>query len=229
MISVHVVGGLGNQLFQLFAGAALALNTNRSICMSFHDHKRQNFNGSFYTVKEQPPVRFSDYKEADIFAYKPLPQSGNVRLHGYYQNLRYFDGRLDDIVRLLQIRHDTNVTYPGTVIHVRRTDYTTLQHLYVQLDDAYYLPSLQDLPAPYTIVTDDPNDPYVNKLSAHLHAAVRSTNTVDDFWFLSAFDNIVCANSSFSVMAAVFARRRNAGVNIRVPPKFFHSGGAIKV
>lgn len=229
MISVHVQGGLGNQLFQLFAGAALALDTQRTLCMYFDDHKRKGMNGSFYNVPIQPNVRFQDHREAREFEYTPLPSRGNVRLHGYFQNVHYFQTRFREVVDLLGIKHDVTYVLPGTVIHVRRTDYTQLKHFYVQLDDTYYMKSVQDLPTPMTIVTDDAGDPYVKGLAERLGASVRSTNTVDDFWFISAHDNIVCANSSYSVMAALFARNRNANVNLKVPPKFLCNGCAIKI
>jgi hypothetical protein len=229
MISVHVQGGLGNQLFQLFAGASLALDTNRNLCMYFDDHKRKSLNGIFYIVPQQPSVRFQEHKETREFEFSPLPQRGNIRLHGYFQNVQYFQKRFSEIVDVLKIKHDVSYTLPGTVIHVRRTDYTTLKHFYVQLDDSYYLPSIHDLPKPFTIVTDDAQDAYVQNLASRLDATVRSTNTVDDFWFISAHDNIVCANSSFSVMAALFARKRNRDVRLKLPETFLCNGCAIKI
>jgi hypothetical protein len=102
MITVHLMGGLGNQMFQLFAAAAHARNQGAQLVIPpFVQGGRPTYWDSLFTsfkhlVAQQDPLAlrfltsFPLYKEP-AFHYSPLPpMTTNLALHGYFQSPLYF-------------------------------------------------------------------------------------------------------------------------------------------
>lgn len=228
MISVVLNGGLGNQLFQIFAGAALAIKTNRKLVCKHIDARRDCANGKLFFVKPEPSINFKDFKEPrefEVCSSFPFLQTESIRLHGYFQHKNYFDMIFDECAKLISFPAPTH-QYPGTAIHVRRTDYKNLAHIYVQLSKDYYVSSIQDMPRPFTIVTDE-CDAFVHDLAKTLSAEIRSNDTYSDFAFLCGHQNVVCANSTFSWWAGYLVKRR--GGTVIVPKVFLRNGKTIEL
>lgn len=226
MICVTLQGGLGNQLFQIFTAAALAVRTNRGLCATFHESPtpRECFLGRVFHCKAQTCGQI--VRESREFSVQNFPD-GNIHLVGYFQHKNYFDEWFEEAARLLDFQVP-NVYLPGTAIHVRRTDFTKLQHIYVQLDKEYYTKALKHLPRPYTIVTDDPRDSFVVSLANEIAAdEIRCTSTWEDFVFLASHTHLVCANSTFSWWAGYLAKRQ--GAHVTVPPVFLRNGSTISL
>lgn len=216
-------GGLGNQLFQLFAAARLAVTYKCPLVCTFSDSKRACSNGHLFHVPSEPKgLSLRTLRETREFAVTPLHGPG-VRLDGYFQHAGYFHELFDEcasLVRFKQFEHSK----PGTVVHVRRTDYVSLSHIYVQLPLEYYTTACHTCEGPITIVTDCVDD-YVRELATLLRADVRSSTAHDDFQFLCEHNSIVCANSTFSWWAGYLIRRR--GGTAVLPPMFLTNGSTI--
>ena len=220
-----VNGGLGNQLFQLFTAYALALKTRRTLYVKNGCSNREFANHKIFTVNTNVPEEsYTLFHEPTEFRECALPLSGNVCLSGYFQCSSYFDAYFSDIVKGLCIAFPKE-RYPGTVLHVRKTDYETYEHIYVQLGKDYYR-NATAFPGPYTLVTDDPNHPFVKDLAEELSASIVSRDTYTDFWFLFGHSYIVCANSTFSWWASYFAQKDHDAVVLR-PDAYLKSGQTI--
>jgi hypothetical protein len=166
MISINLVGGLGNQLFQIFATIAISIEYN----IPFHFLNILNtpgitnrttywqtlFKNIHNKLISNYPNNMIDIKEQD-FTFHPLPNltniinnNFNIKLHGYFQSYKYFEKYNNEISNLLQInnlkkdlldRYSTkiNKNYENTIsIHFRFGDYKKLTHIYNILNINYY-------------------------------------------------------------------------------------------
>ena len=161
-VSVNYCGGLGNQLFGIYAGMAYALENSKPFVVTKRDtspgctHRVTYFSSllKHLPTVDHDPVSRSSIQEGTIFSYSPLPsREGNVVLNGYFQDHRYFASRLEEINQYLRIPEQRNevlqrVTRPNgpTIgLHFRLGDYKRLQHYHPLLPNEYYVKALQDI------------------------------------------------------------------------------------
>jgi len=164
VVSISVIGGLGNQLFQLAAGYAHAHKEGASFQIQ---HRGENGQRSFYwdTLLRSfmpylrtslPPVT-EEWDGGPATVYRAIPSlpsspSCHRRLLGYYQSSRYVGGYLTKHrLRLLfrppsEIEHAVYNAYPDLmrcaarviVLHARRTDYLQHAEFHGPLPMSYY-------------------------------------------------------------------------------------------
>lgn len=225
-IVITICGGLGNQLFQLFTAYALGLRTQRPVYVKNTCTNREFANKIVFSVNTTLPEKpYRVVHEEREFQVGSLPESGDICLHGYFQCSKYFDDLYPKIVPALGIRFPPE-RYPGTVLHVRKTDYVTYSTIYVQLPKRYYM-NCKAFPAPYSIVTDDKTHPFVLDLAKDLHATIVQRDTYTDFWYLYGHEYIVCANSTFSWWASYFAQKEHNATVLR-PDIYLTNGSTIE-
>jgi hypothetical protein len=115
MISIDVMGGLGNQLFMIFATLAYGIQNNTKVVFSTRVFgERDSYWNTFFNdlvdfTTEHPGNKvdtnhFVRYNEPS-FMYQPLPHFGeqNVCLHGYYQSYKYFESVTSIIFQLFHL------------------------------------------------------------------------------------------------------------------------------
>jgi len=161
IVSVNIMGGLGNQLFQIAAAYAYARQMNGQLQII---HKRDNGNRPVYwdTVlhRIQPylveaiPSWLTVWNEPQATEYReigPLPANG-MYLTGYLQSSKYYPTTMikDEIKRLFrpttELIASVNDKYAYlihnkervVVIHARRTDYITFRDFHGPLEGSYY-------------------------------------------------------------------------------------------
>ena len=169
-ISCIIMGGLGNQLFQVFTIIALAIRTKR--LFTFPDKKldgdkRQNIywdtllkelkkNTFNFSIDK---LRLPMYKET-TFHYNDEMQRhpcittllNGVVLFGYFQSYKYFDKETSKIINYLKIneqKHDmkkllTSISQNKETIslHFRLGDYKSLTQHYTPIGVDYYINSI---------------------------------------------------------------------------------------
>ena len=112
MIYCHIMGGLGNQLFQIFATMAYAIQYNQpfAIFVGYEQHgpRRTHWNDFLvdlapFTVASIPrPTYCEDWYGFD---YHPIPYLGEMgSLHGYFQSELYFRDHFEMICQNSGIR-----------------------------------------------------------------------------------------------------------------------------
>jgi len=167
IITCYLMGGLGNQLFQIFTTIAHGMKTNYSQVMfpystelnvgvtrkTYWDtfliylKKYTTYMDQIYTnnVLMSLPV----YKEND-FRYSEIPENKNdVLLYGYFQSYKYFDSYKNELFSLINLeKQQENMEYLhsqyfGKNLHVismhfRIGDYKNIQDFHPVIPCEYY-------------------------------------------------------------------------------------------
>lgn len=120
MISVNVVGGLGNQLFQIFAAIAYSMREKTPFVFPLHKYDEKtrptywdegSFLHSLNPFVSPNNLNLPIYREP-FFQYKKLPRlnsqenvhnGGDIILHGYFQSYKYFQENYNTISRMIRI------------------------------------------------------------------------------------------------------------------------------
>jgi hypothetical protein len=167
------MGGLGNQLFQIFAVISYSMRQNCEFIFEYSTQLhtgivRYTFWDSFlkallpYTSanKQHDLItsyipKFPMYKE-NAYHYTNIPDNLNseyVSLFGYFQSYKYFEKHWDEIKKMIlleQQQHDVLNQYKSIMerehvisMHFRLGDYKTKQQYHPVMPYEYYLKSLQ--------------------------------------------------------------------------------------
>ena len=117
MIYIEIMGGLGNQLFQIFCGIAYSLenripfkiNISKFDLVSPLDNisKRPtywtNFLSNLSAFTYQNQLNLPSFKEP-AFTYNKIPIiNQDFKLFGYYQSYKYFNSHYADLCRLINL------------------------------------------------------------------------------------------------------------------------------
>ncbi len=161
MIIIYLKGGLGNQLFQIFAGISYSINSKKEyyICDKFYRNidskttQRTTYWNSFFKnlknkIKNiEKDNSFITIKE-NGFEFKEFQNYlGNTWLNGYFQSYKYFNNNYEHILNLLQIKElqqITKIKYKYDFknlcsMHFRYGDYKKNEEYHLLLDKNYYL------------------------------------------------------------------------------------------
>jgi hypothetical protein len=165
MITIDLMGGLGNQLFQIFTCIAVSLETKQPFVFRYSTmlNERKTYWDNFlsflklYTHPDNPINRGNWVKfEEKGFHYSQIPQIQyyNLRLSGYFQSYKYFEEYQDKIFQKIQLREQQNQIRnefmqhykPITIaIHFRWGDYKHKQYYHPLLPFDYYKSAVQTL------------------------------------------------------------------------------------
>lgn len=164
MLTCHLRGGLGNQLFQIFTTISYALQHKKPFVFTnetkLNNKKRSTYWHSFLSslakfTKEINYITLLPFKlEEQSFAYKELPsiKSDTILLYGYFQSHKYFAIHATEIMRLIRLEEQKNtikqrinhINFKHTIsIHFRRGDYKQLTDHYPLLTAEYYKKAIQ--------------------------------------------------------------------------------------
>ena len=168
MIYIELMGGLGNQLFQIFCGLAYSfenkipfkINNNKldkvspldniSLRPTYWDNFLINLSKFTYNNNINLPV----YREKTFFKYDKIPViAQDFKLFGYYQSYKYFETQYKNIIKLIgleerktQIYEKNNALFIGNKkpisLHFRIGDYVKNQTIHPILNINYYIKSI---------------------------------------------------------------------------------------
>lgn len=225
MITVKLLGGLGNQLFQYayaaqlaYKGYAVRLNKD-SLVEGTHREYSLGFLGGemLFGDPDGPRISEASMRYSEEYANPPDPST----MFGYWQTEKYFekikDVLRDGIQRALWPQKTTlvseafasahNEIYRSVSIgaHVRRQDYVGLQAFHGMPSVDYYLAAVkqiqcQTLPSKVFVFSDDRE--WCRQNLPQEWTVVEGTNKYDDLRLMSCCKHMVTANSSFSWWAA---------------------------
>lgn len=156
----NLMGGLGNQLFQVFATISYSLQTN-----TIYKFLQQDQVGNRLTAWNtllcglQNSVVNSNYFPTNLllvkepeFTYNKLPHipSNHICLFGYFQSEKYFKEHYEKIYNLTKIEDRRNELmssqpkFEMTTIslHFRIGDYKNIQHIHPIMTIEYYMSAL---------------------------------------------------------------------------------------
>lgn len=210
-LTVDLIGGLGNQLFQLaFLLYASKISGNYIFLKNLNSPKiihssEQYFQTllqkwrSYYCEKsidialhENSKLKYEDWKQ------KIDSTQGNIELKGYFQRYEYVDLIRDDFIRKLTFNELILTKYPDIgnkfFIHIRGGDYKGNPFHQLELQE-YYLTHIQKHSnEEFVIFTND--IPYAMTILPNIR--IIEENEVDSLYLMSKSKGCICANSTFS-------------------------------
>lgn len=168
-VSCNVKGGLGNQLFQIFATLAYAIRTKRQARFYFIDKigNRSSYWHSFFKGLSRLSINRDDFlylfhysgttkiHHEPHYAYSEIPEYSeyeNVLLDGYYQSRSYFQDAEKEIVQLLWGENPEFLgrkggggtgCVPKVGMHFRIGDYKNIQQCHPVMTTGYYVNALE--------------------------------------------------------------------------------------
>lgn len=165
MITIHIMGGLGNQLFQIFTIIHLSLQSKTPFY--FEDIRKlerkdrplywNNFLRNL-SIFIKPNIKCHKILREPTHSFTPIPYQEfpqiNVKLFGYFQSPKYFKSSEDTIFKMIKIQHHKNNIikkfpndfFKNTIsIHFRIGDYINIQNCHPIQPIDYYINSLLKL------------------------------------------------------------------------------------
>jgi len=234
MSSVYIktIGGLGNQLFQVAAGASYAYATAKGFyiddsqwfghqgvsCAEYKHNIFQNFK-----YKESPTENCYTLKEKK-FNHSIIPYyKEDVILSGYFQSLKYFTDYPQEFKNTLvfpKVKTDF-LDKNNVAFHIRRGDYLQFRNVHYVCDTEYF-DKCFDMFKGYQInvFTDSPE--YVLEEFKHQEFnLIQTSSELNDLTLMSLHDNMVISNSSFSWWASFLGKKKERIIS---PSKWFADG-----
>lgn len=240
VVSVRLLGGLGNYMFQIAAAKAHALRFNKNLvlttndALTVHKHITTYKENIFKNVEleDSTGISFVTYNEP-AFNYEELPPIANksLLLNGYFQSEKYFTDYESDIRKLFNWKTDKILKVPEKLsaattcsIHVRRGDYLKHPDIHPTQDINYYMKAIKKMPedSVFFVFSDDiawckENFPELD--NDRLQFVDSPGKDFDDLSLMSQCKNNIICNSSFSWWAAWL--NENPDKIIVAPTKWF--------
>jgi len=203
MITCKFSDRLGNNLFQYTFSRLMAEKFGVSYSLALPDNDVICVN----PINDLSCVASSDNKfiedvesmTSDWDPSKDLLRDGvNVKYVGYFQRWKFYEGYRDTI-RSYFIDNDVCVDNNDDLcFHCRLGDYK-FQCAPVLHSPEYYISQIDQLDFnKLYIVTDDPNDRYLESLKRRYSPIIVSETPRHDFYFMQRFNNVVISNSTYS-------------------------------
>jgi hypothetical protein len=230
-VSVQLMGGLGNQLFQLAAGLYVSSNLGYKLELDTSFYNIHNSHDGFCVDKLVDLSDISKRQRRDLFR-KRIRESGyqyqlrqllaeeidtpsfrGLSLRGYWQTAyTAAASKQQMLARLLMKRTEVNrVGSQVCFLHVRRGDYFTPanQKLYDVIPENYYreavLFMLERRPNTIFRVFSDDFEyarKFIQSLPPATYKLEKTGGSLEDFDEMRRCNRAICANSSFSWWAA---------------------------
>ena len=232
MLTVHIFGGLGNQLFQLafmdYVHRRMAIPYYIKDVFRLHRSPHETVK-YFYTIfkdwlkyfKENEVVEQTIHEEWEVNLDNI--QTDNVEFIGYFQHYKYIS---EDFKKRLSFSTDVISQYPdvsdSVFLHIRGGDYI---HQFPDIHDCvkndYYEKAVQYFPPDtnFYIFTNDieyaNSFPVLDKIK---HRFIHE-NEIDSLYLMSHCKGGICANSTFSWWGAYLNPKRT----LILPSKWFNT------
>lgn len=234
-VTCNLMGGLGNNLFQISAAYALSLRDNKKFILNSNNIKKQTKNDYLSNLFSKVPIEKDLIKYRRInektFNYSELPKiEGNVEIYGYYQSEKYFYEYRNKILSLFDVdnsifedvlnKYKEILLLETCSIHVRRGDYLNLKDYHTVLPIDYFKKSYNKMGShlTYLIFSDDiewckDNFDFISK-----KVFVSDNKDYEDLYLMSQCDNNIISNSTFSWWGAWLNKNEN---KVIAPKKWF--------
>lgn len=228
MITSFIQGGLGNQLFQIAAGLALAKELDVEFALHDGQHHLPAQGNRIETYRDNilKNIKFKDLSSLDLTAfywdspqYAQLAKTDNQVLVGYFQSEKYFS-QYSDYIKSLFFIPKVDVPEGTVAIHIRRGDYLNNPNIHPSMDADYYYKALEligDYSTIY-IFTDSDLPPGLHLNNATI---VPKASDYEHLTLMASCDHNIIANSTFSWWAAYL----NKNNNTVVAPKLWFGPG----
>lgn len=214
-VTVHLMGQLGNNLFQVATASALAWDHGVELSLS-EMWPISNLHHVFFrcSIKQVHPS--SEWKEPDL-AYHPIPYTPNMKLIGYFQSEKYFAHHRERLLELfapsvedqayMEKKYGWLIHSPNTVgVQIRDYKYEDPnQGTYPQYGKDYLEQAMRYFPESTLFVVSSNNLEYArSSIPSWVKRVVFLENNPPyiDLFLLSLCKHNIISNSSFGWWAA---------------------------
>jgi len=219
MVSCRLQGGLGNQMFQISAAHALALNNDDVSVFNFNQchTPNQGYVSSKYKDNIFKKINtINDFTPSIIyteptFSYKELVYQKNILLNGFFQSEKYFIGYEKEIRDLFYISEDDKKLIteiipifktqqkPITSINIRRGDYLKNSEYHTVCSINYFKNAMEIIGDSYFIFMSDDMEWVKNSFhSDENYIFPDLKNEILDITIMTMCNNNILSNSTFS-------------------------------
>lgn len=238
VVSVRLMGGLGNMLFQIATGYATSIRDGKSFICSTNDMSIPHKPYTEYVNNIFRKVLFSNltvqHNIGEVgFHYSEIPKIVDEGiLVGFFQSEKYFKNYRNDILKLFEIDINTRnfltekygelINNNNTCsIHVRRGDYLGLPEFHPVQDIEYYVNAVNEVGVDkhYLIFSDDIIWCENNFNFIKNKTIVKNNLDYQDLYLMSLCKDNIIANSSFSWWGAWL--NDNKDKKVIIPNKWF--------
>ncbi|MCL1955863.1 MAG: alpha-1,2-fucosyltransferase [Fibromonadales bacterium] len=235
MITIKLMGGLGNQMFQYAYGFALAKRKKTKLLLDISFFSEKNFDTPRTFELDQLCITQKDIKQKPLLA--KIPKIGNKLkpllnyFEGYFQDEKYFADCEAEIRKEYQFKDKLQTPEGNTVaIHVRRGDYVKFADIHLVCTPSYYenaiayVQSKVESPIFYVFSEDlewvrqNINIPS-NSVFVDYNPNMQSSR---DMQFMSLCKHQIISNSTYSWWAAWL--NQNPDKIVVAPDKWFADG-----
>lgn len=161
-VTCKLYGGLGNQLFQIFATIAYSLQHNIDFLFEYNENlgKRNTYWNTLLTsisdhvIITVPPTTLVN-QGTHGFVKLAAPKE-NIMLNGYFQSFKFFDDQLKTILKMIDVEkfQKKYIKQKNSIsLHFRRGDYKDLQDCHPIMKIDYYVNALN-----YILLLDETLD-----------------------------------------------------------------------
>ena len=231
--------GLGNQLFQIFAGLSKCLDNNENCyiyktVISPHSDNLPYWDTLFIRLKPMLVdhlLSTNIYKEPQ-FEYKPIPNVEIIK--GFFQSPKYFEHNWDKLKHYLTFNKDIPIQYKTVSIHFRIGDYLKPCHSthHPILYEEYYLNAIKHFDENYEYIVFVEKDSIIEmnkrfpnllkKINYKIAYTINNIETdIDELQLMSKCEHNIIANSSFSWWGAFLNENKDKKV---IYPSLWFSG-----
>lgn len=214
MITIRLLGGLGNQMFQYAYGLSLkakgydvAYDRSHLVPGTHREYSLDGFDMpvDLAPVTWQPIIYEAGLRYSELYANPPE----TCTLVGYWQSEQYFKNAIPQVLQAFKFKSLSPYALglleeikqacgEPTFLHVRRKDYVDLQHFHGMPNLAYYKSALADRhPRSVYIFSDDIPWCQENFRDEGFNF-VEGTTKFEDLRLMKACMHAIIANSSFS-------------------------------
>ena len=229
-VTIELMGGLGNQLFQLAfldyvskSNEVIPLVTSKNITskhstLNYFDSIFKNWNNIQTNTQCNILLQENSYKYQEW----NLDKSVNIRICGYFQNYRYIS---PDFVSNLNFSDLILSKYPeignSVFLHVRGGDYLHPDHSWLHnvVTDTYYQQAISEFPenTKFVVFTNDKGYALSKSFISKINYQFIDENEIDSLYLMSKCAGGICANSTFSWWGAYL----NPNRKLILPSKWF--------
>ena len=239
MITTEIMGGLGNQLFQIFNLISYCLTNKKPFYFEIADVVREDrpfyWNVFLKSLKPflKPKINIPICRETS-FEYNALPNyNSSFKFFGYFQSYRYFIENQENIYKIIKLNDNLNIVrkkydydYSNTLsLHFRIGDYKHIQHNHPIMNKYYYVDAIQHIIDKTNIDTwnilyfyEEMDKSIVNETINYLKGKFNKINFIsihtdivdyEQLLLMSNCEHNIIANSSFSWWGAYFNKNKN--------------------
>jgi len=158
-VTCKLYGGLGNQLFQIFATIAYSLEHKIDFLFEYSTNlgKRQTYwHNLLVSIIDHTTANIPRTTQVDQgghgFVNLLKPNNENIMLNGYFQSYLFFDNHSKIILKMLNVEKQQfcKIQQNSISLHFRRGDYKNLQDCHPIMSMDYYANALN-----YILLTDE--------------------------------------------------------------------------